>query len=167
MNLPIPRTTRAAKELLSGPTPSRSIALLPFGHLLSPRPLIPHLRPAKEGRIHPTLSKSIALLPFGHLLSPQPLIPHLLRPAKEGQIHPTDEGNATKLHANPVNRTASSSVQPSNKPSTPHPPPFSSGEGNATRPHANPVNRTASSSVQPSNKPSPLIPHLRHLMKET
>ncbi len=64
----------------------------------------------------------------------------------------SSERNATRPHADPVNRTTSSSVQSSVKPSNPYPPPFASSERNATIPHAEPVNRTAS--VQPPAKPS-------------
>jgi hypothetical protein len=70
----------------------------------------------------------------------------------------SSERNATRPYADPVNRTTSSSVQPSIKPSTPYPPSFSSSERNATRPHPEPINRTAS--VQPPAEPSTPSPPL-------
>ena len=70
----------------------------------------------------------------------------------------SSERNVTRPPTDPVNRTASSSVQTSIKPSTPYISPFSSSERNVTRPHAEPVNPTASSSVQSSIKPSATYP---------
>ena len=89
MNLLIPRKTRAAKELSSGPMLCKLIALFPFRRLSNPPSLLPRLPyPAKEGRIPLTQCKLIALLPFRHLLRLPPFIHHLPRSAKEERTRP-------------------------------------------------------------------------------
>src|SRR6266478_4102759 len=69
-NLPIARETRITKELLSGPTQSRLVALLLLSHLPIPSPLIArHSHRAKKMRLCLMPSNLIALLPSVHLLS--------------------------------------------------------------------------------------------------
>src|SRR6266446_2690433 len=97
-NLPIARETRITKELLSGPTQSRLVALLLLSQLPIPSPLIArHSHRAKKMRLCLMPSNLIALLPSDHplcrppLISPlplswPPLIPHVPHPPKEMRL---------------------------------------------------------------------------------